>query len=176
MCSLENIALPQTPELVVLVRFFQFNQKYFTSSSSFFLHKVMNRIKRQKMRTTNPRRIPATAVTTTSLVPKAEESAPGFVPSMACASFQLHPLTEQHCTLKHFIDQTKIINDGLSPGLCCQGPWTAARCWVTWPAGIWGPHTGWWLGRTGDRCGQRLNMMDIINFWIVKPYSPQNPK
>ena len=90
----------------------------FTSSSSFFLHKVMNRMKRQKMRTTNPSRIPATAVTTTSLEPKAvennntirtskvklighdedfpEESAPGFVPAIACASFQLQPLTVQH--------------------------------------------------------------------------------
>ena len=79
-----------------VILYLLFNFMLHTSSSSFFLHKVMNRKKRHKMRTTNPSRIPATAVTTTSLVPEAGDTAPGFVPATACASFQLQPLTEQH--------------------------------------------------------------------------------
>ena len=56
----------------------------------------MYRIKRQMKSTTNPRKIPATAVTTTSFDPASEDSAPGLKMPRARSSLQLQPFTVQH--------------------------------------------------------------------------------
>ena len=42
---------------------------FLTSSSLSFLHQTRKKMNKQKMRTTNPRRMPAMALTTTSLEP-----------------------------------------------------------------------------------------------------------